>query len=258
MPYLKTRTIHLLIYMVFTVAPMAVWAHEGDIERVIVLDKAGERSIEIFTRSVLERAYKELGIKVRYDEVPLARSYKEANSGRLDGLRGRVGTVSRSYPNLIKVDVPLVTFNVILIVNKEACSKVTSNTEMDCDVNQLSLVGTVRGFKALQDYQENSPLPFDVLELVSKEQTLEMLAANKLQAVILTESLVAEEMFEQHPKWSSYLLTSVGLYHYLHAEHSVLAEDVERILTRYKKTGWLQEQRRHFKLEVKSLTKSFP
>ena len=48
--------------------------------------------------------------------------------------------------------------------------------------------------------KSNNLLPFNVLELVSKEQTLNMLSANKLQAAILTESLVAQDLFEKHPQ----------------------------------------------------------
>jgi hypothetical protein len=258
MPYLKTRMIYLLFCVAFITSPKDAHSLQKAGGLDIVLDEAGDRSVEVFTQNVLERAYKELGITIRYNAVPLARSYREANSGRLDGLRGRVGTVVDSYPNLIKVDVPLVTFNVILIVDKEDCRSVTSDPEQECDINQLSRVGTVRGFKALQDYRERNPLPFDVLELVSKEQTLEMLAADKLQAAILTESLIPEELFEQHPSWSSYLLTSVSLYHYLHNKHEELARDIAQVLSGLESSGWLEEQRRFHRLRVKSLAKSIP
>ena len=258
MRYLKIQKIHLLLFVALIISPVEAYMKQEVVNSEIILDQAGERAVEIFTQRVLERAYRELGIKVRYNVVPLARSYREANSGRLDGLRGRVGTVPGSYPNLIKIDVPLVTFNVILIVNKEACRIVTSNPGQECDINQLSRVGTVRGFKALQDYQEENPLPFDVLELVSKEQTLEMLAANKLQAAILTESLVPDSLFEQHPYWSSYLLTSVGLFHYLNNKHEDLVRDITHVLSDLECTGWLEEQRQVHKLKIKSLAKSLP
>lgn len=233
-------------------------AQPRDTKPDIYLDEAGDSSVEMYTRSVLERAYDELGRGIRYNSVPLARSYLEANSGRLDGLRGRVGTAAQNYPNLIKVDVPLLTFNVVLIVNKEACRKVTPDSEQPCDINQLSKVGTVRGFKALQDYRQANPLPFDVLELVSREQTLDMLTTDKLQAVILTESLVAEELFENHPYWSSYLLTSVSLYHYLNKKHEKLVGDIQEVLTNLERIGWLEEQRKFYKLKVKSLAQSMP
>jgi hypothetical protein len=135
---------------------------------------------------------------------------------------------------------------------------VTVEQDKECDINQLSEVGTVRGFKALEDFREKNPLPFDVLELISKEQTLDMLSAGKLQAVILTESLVPEGLFEQNPHWASYLLTSVALYHYLNHQHVALVPEITEALKSLERAGWLEEQRRQYKLNVKSLAKSIP
>ncbi len=235
---------------------VAIVANEQFETQRIYLDKAGDLSVEKFTRHVLEKAYSELDIDVQYRSVPLARSYREANAGRLDGLRGRVGTVANTYSNLVKIDLPLVTFNVILIVDKNACRQVTNDKSKECDISQLSNVGTVRGFKALEDYRKTNPLPFDVLELVSKEQTLDMLSANKLQAAILTESLVAQDLFEKHPQWGTYLLTTVGLYHYLNKKHELLIDELTRKLEELESKGWLDAQRSHFNMKVKILVNS--
>src|SRR5690625_4635247 len=56
---------------------------------------------------ILEEAYAELGVTLRYVDMPRNRSLTEANAGRIAGEMGRVPSLDEYYPNLIQVPFPL-------------------------------------------------------------------------------------------------------------------------------------------------------
>lgn len=220
---------------------VAIWPLISTANTTIVLDQAGQRPVELFTQALLEKAYSNVGVNIKYIPIPLARSYVEANAGRIDGLRGRVGFADNRYPNLVKIEYPLIQFNVVLVVDH------TRGTT--CSEKDLKKVGTVRGFRALEHYLESHILNLPIVEFTDRNNVLEQLQAHRLDAVILTESMIEDHWFSTNPKWSRYLLTSTSTFHFLHKRHTALASRISDEIVKLEVSGWIDEQRHRFQLD---------
>jgi len=56
---------------------------------------------------ILEEAYERIGIAVEFNNLPGKRSLKTSSKGVADGETNRIGGLSKSYPSLIQIDVPM-------------------------------------------------------------------------------------------------------------------------------------------------------
>lgn len=205
-----------------------------------MIDGPAKRSAALFTQNVLEQAYAKLGIKLVYSNVPLARSYIEANNGTLDGLRARVDRVSNEYQNLIQIPVPLLTFTIVLILDKSQCG--------ECKLEALRRVGTARGFKSVEHQLNENPLPFKVQQFTSQTQTLDLLKAKKLQGAILAEAMLRDAHFDQAENWKIQILAKADLYHYLHKKHHALVMPLSEVLNKIKEDGDLAILKKQFSI----------
>lgn len=216
------------------VAPSLVAANPKFIE----LEGKSTTPAAMFVQDVLEKAYAKIGLEVRYRQVPLARSFVEANSGRLDGLRARIGSVSDKYPNLVKIPFNLLDFKLVLVADRRVCGV--------CDLSQLTHVVTSRGLKAFEDYIADKPYQLNVTELTSLDRSLSMLAEGKVQAAILPDINIPDKYFDTHPHWVKHTLAVLPDYHYLHNKHTDLAAKLLQEFQNMQASGEMSRLRKQY------------
>lgn len=172
----------------------------------------------LFVEELLNRAYDRQGYRIEYLPLPLARSFREANEGRLDGLRARIEGIESEYPYLVKVDYPLFDFTVELIGDRRQCGL--------CDLSQLDNLVTLRGFEAQQRLFASLGLDMAVRAVSDSQQALDMLSARRVPAVVLSGGMLPKGFIQGSVHWIRHTLAILPDYHYLHQSHAALAEQI--------------------------------
>ena len=141
----------------------------------------------------------------------------------MDGLQGRVEKQSLRYQNLIKVDVPLIDFNVVIVADRSQCG--------ECNVEQIRTAATVNGYAALALYLEDHTLSFTPLYLTDRAAVQRMFDAKRIEAMIMSDVLLAEHYFTDTDKWRVFNLCEMQTFHYLHKRHQGLVSVItERLM----------------------------
>lgn len=207
----------------------------------ILLDGPGQEPASLFIQSLLEKAYSNIGYEVEYQYIPLARSWVEADAGRIDGLRGRVGVVAERYPNLVRVPYPLLDFNLILIADRRVCGA--------CMLPQIERIATIRGMEAARVFLRDKP-DLEVLELTDTAQGIRMLQARKVQGFLASEPMIPDSFYETHPHWVKHVLVSLEDYHYLNRGQAMLVDEVSSELYKLEASGEVQKLRDKYGIEL--------
>jgi ABC-type amino acid transport substrate-binding protein len=204
----------------------------------IVLDGPSKSNTALFVQEVLETAYQQLDYKLDYLALPLARSFVEANEGRIDGLRFRVDNTREKYPNLIAVPFPLLEFNVVLIADRRKCGM--------CDLQQMRRIATIRGLKAVEDEittEDFKNLNLKIIEFTNVEQALVLLGAQKIDGVIMTDIDLPAVLIKNNPYLIKQILSTRTDFHYLHNKHHDLVEPLTLVLQQMEEAGKIAKLR---------------
>ncbi|WDE01569.1 substrate-binding periplasmic protein [Thalassomonas actiniarum] len=168
-------------------------------------------SIQI-CEDILVQAYQGLGITPAIVEFPGRRALFAANSGKTDAELCRIDNISRQYPNLIKVEPPLVELSIIALSIAPL-----PEIKTKADLTGYSL-GSQRGMKAAENYfQEHNVLYENNINQVIKllDNGLVDYAILSLGAVRKIQQTRARDDFVIHlPP-----LFQHKLYHYIHKRH---------------------------------------
>ena len=215
----------LYLIIVMSTVPCSVFAVQGDIDNekpILVFDRLGQSNAHQQATRLITAVYRELGYQLNYQAIPLGRSYVEAKKGNLDGLQGRVDRQSDKYPSLIKINVPIIKFSVVLIADRLLCG--------DCEIDQLNHVGTVKGFAALEQFLGENELHFEPIYLTDRASVERMFTAHRIEAQIVSDVLVDPVYFAEHERYRVHILCHRQTFHYLHKKHEHLAPSVESLL----------------------------
>ncbi|MFC4700408.1 hypothetical protein ACFO4O_09585 [Glaciecola siphonariae] len=183
-----------------------------------VFDEVSDMPFHSDVRDTLEQAYSLLEHKISYRSVPLKRSYREAESGRLSGLMGRVFYAQDNYKNLVRVPVPIASFDIVLVVNTHSCSQ--------CDVTNIKQVTAVSGFEALLYYRKNNKVNFMLSEVSDRATLLNMMDKERIEAMIISRVLLPDELLSANPHWKVTTLATEYLFHYLTQENAYLIPEL--------------------------------
>ncbi|WP_026375923.1 hypothetical protein [Aestuariibacter salexigens] len=195
----------------------------------IILDGKGDEPAAMFVQALLERAYGNLGYQIEYRSMPLARSWVEANAGRLDGLRARIDEAAATYPNLVKVPFTLFEFKLLLVGDRRRCGA--------CDLSQIESVATVRGLRAVSEELKDRLSAIELVELTTPEQVLTLLEGERVDAILLADPMLPPDFFGTNPHWIQHALVTYPDYHYLNKRYSPLAESLAQELMRLEELG---------------------
>lgn len=182
---------------------------------------------------ILEEAYAELGVTLRYVDMPRNRSLTEANAGRIAGEMGRVPSLDEYYPNLIQVPFPLFASELVLVGDRRECGLCTLK-----DVNNLAYVGGVHPtLKLLEQHQFTRP----TVQAVDVQQLNLLFINQRVQAVILNDFEAQELGYQNNPHLVFTPLLSFIGYHYLHKQYAELVPRLNQTLETMHDNGRISE-----------------
>ncbi|WP_414702112.1 hypothetical protein [Paraglaciecola sp. 2405UD69-4] len=187
---------------------------KGEAKTILLPGKQSGPSnpLAIFVRKIIDTSYVNLGFKVEHLGYPMARSIVEANAGRLDGVLIRTDTVTNDYPNLIKVPYALAEFEIMLVTDPARCHP--------CNVENLDIVATVRGFKAFDYYLAKNQFTPHVTEVLNMSHLLEMLSSGRVNGIVIPYH--KDVGIELNEKWATKVLDVYSSYHFVHKKHAAL------------------------------------
>lgn len=209
-------------------------------KKVIELEGPSSTPAALYVQDVLKRVYDNIGYQIKYRQVPLGRSFIEANKGELDGLRARVGTVADKYPNLIKVPFEILDFSLVLLADRRVCGV--------CDLSSINRLAVTRGIVALEGRLAEQLASKALVEVTSSTQNLELLVAGKVQAAIMSDTNVPPEYYALNHHWMKRTLTVLPDYHYLHKKHRRLVPLLYAELETLQANGTIAALRKNYGL----------
>ena len=213
-------------------------------QKSLLIDGPGQSNSALFVQEVLEVAYQQLGYDVEYLRLPLARSFVEANEGRLDGLRFRVDSTEEKYSNLIAVPFPLLEFDVVLIADRRKCGM--------CKLEHLQNIATVRGLKAVEDIiasERFKALKLNVRKYTNVQQAMVLLHAQKIDGVMMTDIDFPDELSKNKHYLIKQSLSRRTDYHYLNKKHLDLVQPLFAVLMNMQETGKIPSLRAKYGID---------
>ncbi|MBE0367165.1 type 2 periplasmic-binding domain-containing protein [Pseudoalteromonas aurantia] len=162
--------------------------------------------------------YKNIGYDIKIIDFNYQSALVAANAGVLDGQLGRVDGASQQYPSLIKVDFPLLSFNLQFLSHCQTCSILDAQSI----VIQASHLAP-KAYLGKQNYLG------ELIQVKSNSTQLNLLTQKKVSAALVIGFHIKEykEKLQKLGIFST-TLDKINLYHYLHEKHAHL---VPRIMT---------------------------
>ena len=185
-------------------------------------------------RHVLEEAYSRLGYEVRFDDLPGRRALEWADSGLTDGDVARIQGTENSFPNLLRVTVPVIHFKGV------AFSKTVDRPIREWEDLRGLRIGVVRGIRySTQGTKGMSPFfandmthLFTILDKGRIEVAVAVLRAGQIE--------IARNFKESGIRVVGSPLYSAPLYHFVHAGRRNLVPKLEAVLSEMTASGEME------------------
>lgn len=208
---------------------VATPAHAGE---TLVLGGATHEVTGV-TLAILQAAYARLDITVESKMFPSKRSLAEADAGFTDGEINRVGEIASNHPDLIRIDVPVNSFDSVVF----SCGK---PVHVDGWASLEGLrIGILRGIQYAEIATKGWP---NVTIKESYDSLFDLLTMGRLDAVVSSRP----EGYWQSRRTNTDCiivneppLTRKLLYHYLHKRHAELVPAITHVLREMADNGEL-------------------
>lgn len=204
-------------------------------ERALVFGSAaGEPYVRADGSGYLQRLYAaifaQLGMTVQVLQLPAERALKNANSGFEDGDAMRVGGLEAVYPNLVRIDEPIISMDFITF------SARPNITIKDWSSLKPYVVALITGWKIAE---KNTQGVREVTRTNNADQLFDLLDNGRADVAIYERwqgaSLSARK--KSKARVVDPPLASVAMYLYLHKKHAALVPQVREILIALKRDG---------------------
>lgn len=198
----------------------------------------------ILIRRIIEKAYKELDIKVEFVELPGKRALAESSSGHLDGELSRIYDVGLEYPSLVRVPTPMYWFTPV------AYSHLDKLDLKGSDSLKKYRIGIMIGMY----YTEQAANEFGKVTLIDDLQRLYQLLNRGRIDIVLDSDINGRYYMKKngyknvHPITPK--LSRINAYHYVHEKHKTLVPKLDKVFTAMKKSGELEKMRQDFLAEI--------
>ncbi|GAA0859670.1 hypothetical protein GCM10009114_34010 [Aliiglaciecola litoralis] len=208
---------------------------------IILLDGPSTSPEALYIQAALESAYQSLGYRVKYQKIPLARSFVEADAGRIDGLRARVGDVEKEFVNLIKIPVPLFEFEMVMLADRRKCGV--------CDYQWIEQVAVARGFRAFEYFQSKQSNPVKPIYVTHAQQAFNMVMEGKVSGAVMSGASVPKVYSAMSHHWIKTTLARLADYHFVHRKHEHLVPKLTQVLRQMQTSGELENLKRKFGMQ---------
>ena len=175
-----------------------------------------------YVKELIELAYANMGYRLNYVEMPRSRSLTEANEGRLAGELGRVPEIAEEFPNLIRVEFPVFSFELVLVARRKNCGA--------CSLSQVQNFAYINGMRSVEAVIREHDYQGETVALNDIDQLHQMFTSGRVDAVLIND-FEARELgyFDDRHLIANPMLQSNG-YHYLHNQYRTLVPFLEREL----------------------------
>jgi polar amino acid transport system substrate-binding protein len=178
----------------------------------------------------LREAYRRIGIDIAAVAMPADQALRESSSGQLDGEAARVAGLEARFPNLVRIPVAVVTVDAMVFANRTPLVPTGWGSLKPYHIGilkgvQYAAEGT-RGMR-VDAFADNAEL-FGSLERAE----IDFAVATRIEGVLMMRELRTRKVAMLEPP-----LTSVVLYHYLHASHRGLVPKITASLQAMEREG---------------------
>lgn len=191
---------------------------------------------------ILLNSYKKIGVKVNFITFPAKRAIANSNSGILDGEAQRVIEIEATYPNLVRVPIPLFSSDTFVY------SKKLNFRATNWDAFLSYRVGLLAGIK----HQELITRNYNRIFVSSPKILINMLIKDRLDFIILDEYIYKKHTIKGTPKGINEIkkveniIYTTTLYHYLHKKNLSLVSPLSTVLKEMKKNGEIDKIMEYF------------
>lgn len=195
---------------------------------------------------VMTEAYARAGLQFEISEWPSPRSVQLADQGILDAELGRIEGIGAIYPNLIKVPVLLMTFEIVAVT-----------ADPDLAGTPLAALNQYRlGISPGMPLYDQINLPTDeAFQPSTAQQLLRMTQARRVDFALIPVTLAQE--WQQSSSKTLYILpgklATFRIYHFINAKHADRLDALTRALQEIKDSGRIEALLRDFSDEKKTL-----
>ncbi|NMP30995.1 hypothetical protein HII17_05400 [Thalassotalea sp. M1531] len=184
-----------------------------------------------YIKELLTTAYSKLGIQIKWLQVNGARELKLASNNELSGALARVSSIEQQYPKLVRVDFPVLTFQLLKVSDRYRCGY--------CLNKDIRSIAYASGALIAEQYVEDATKHAEKFAVSNPQQLNAMIAKRRIDSVLLMNF-----QLDQAAYLNPYLLIDkVDIevdYHYLSPENANLASQLETIFAAMKESGELQ------------------
>jgi len=171
----------------------------------------------------LHFSYNQLGYKIIFEKILMARAIEMVDTGRLDAMMIAGKDVEQNYTNILRVPVMLARGTLVLYCSKQA----------NCQASELNnannIIGVIRGASVSGNFMRN--MRASTYSVKSEEHLGSMLRKGRLNYILI----INEEQFGQVGDLDDTQFQKVEVYHsegyhYIHKKHKHLLPELTQAL----------------------------
>ena len=174
--------------------------------KIVTLRRPSNSKLAQYISTLLIGTYEKIGYNVRFVDVAGVSELPMADKDRLSGALARFDYIEKQYPNLIRVPVPVLEFNLIEVKKKQACAS--------CEQRKLHTVSYIESVEIAKRYVEKLPEKIKRFPVETPVQLSQLLAKGRLDAIYLIDSEIAPQMLSDN-QYQFRAVDSAVDYHYL-------------------------------------------
>lgn len=226
---------HLFIVILLTiaVAPVLPAAAEEDAAPLVVISAIENEHTHALAKDVIRVAYRRLGYRVLFDDLPAKRALEWADSGITDGDLARIAGTEEKYPQLIPIPVPVISFQGVVFTKN-----VSTTIEQWSDLAGLT-IGIIRGIR----YAEIGTRGMEPLLAKDMTHLFTLLDENRIDVAVAVRNAGLIEINRHFPASAIHViglpLYSGSLYHFVNRKNRDLVKPLAEILATMARTGEL-------------------
>lgn len=180
---------------------------------------------------IMTEAFRRMGINLRIVKLPSERALVNANNGVDDGNFARVEGMEKLYPNLMRVQEDITSFEFVAFSKKVSFRTTNWETLKPYHVGIITgwkiLESNIQGVKSLTKVKDENIL----FPLLTNEK-VDLVVYDRLQGKVFLQQHAADEIRVLKPP-----LAVKKMYPYLHKRHAELVPRLEQTLRGMKEDG---------------------
>ena len=226
---------HLIVWMLITLC-VSTASQATEPQKELKIAAIIDVAITAATTEFLQHAYKRLGVSMKTLQTPSRRALMMANKGMLDGDLFRIEQAAFDYPNLVRVDYPLLLGELYAVVRPGEGDLLSAPSA------KPKTAAIRRGIIIAE--QTAKAMGLEPVQANTYAQARALLESGRVDTALVANiegfgplALESWQEFESLPE----PVATFTLYHYLHRRHEALAKALPKVLADLEKEGIKKE-----------------